>query len=75
MIPICKGKGDIITSGMYSGVKLLEHAMDIVEKVLDKSLRKIVTIDDMQFGSMSRKGTNDAVFNLTEFQGMLWNGQ
>ena len=33
--------------GMYRGVKLLERAMKIVEQVLDKRLRKIVTIDDM----------------------------
>ena len=30
-IPIFKGKGDIINCGMYSGVKLLEHAIKIVE--------------------------------------------
>ena len=35
-ILIFKGKGDIMNSGMYMGVKLLEHAMKIVEKVLEK---------------------------------------
>ena len=37
VIPIFKGKGDIVNCGMYSGVKLLEHAMKIVEKVLVKN--------------------------------------
>ena len=56
-IPIFKEKGDIMNCGMHRGVKLLEHAMKIVENVLEKRLRKIVTIDDMQFGFMSSKGT------------------
>ena len=30
-ISIFKGKGDIVNCGMYRGVKLLEHAMKIVE--------------------------------------------
>ena len=36
--------------------------MKIVEKALEKRLRKIVTIDDMQFGYVPGKGTIDAVF-------------
>ena len=31
---------------MHRGVKLQKHAMKIVEKVLDKRFRKIITIDD-----------------------------
>ena len=50
--------------GMHRGVKLLEHAMKIVEKTLEKILRKIVMIDDIQFGSMPGKGTIHAVFIL-----------
>ena len=54
--------------GMYGGVKLLEHALTIAEKVLVKRLRKIVMIDDMQFGFMPGKGTIDAVFILRWIQ-------
>ena len=32
---------------MHMGAKLLEHAMKIVEKVLEKRLSKIETIDEM----------------------------
>ena len=60
-INIFKGKEDIKNCGMYRGVK---HAMKIVEKVLEKRLQKIVTIDDMQFGFTPGKGTIDAVFIL-----------
>ena len=35
-IPILEGKGYIMICGMYRGVKLLEHAIKIVEKVLEK---------------------------------------
>ena len=39
MIPVFEGKGDIMNSVMNRGVKLLEHAMKIIEKVLEKRLR------------------------------------
>ena len=67
-IHIFEGKGYIMNCGMCRGVKLLEHAMKIVEKLLEKRLRKIVTIDDMQFGFMPGKGTIDAVFILRRIQ-------
>ena len=54
--------------GMHRGVKLPEHAMKIAEKILEKSMRKIVTIDDMQFSFMPGKGTIDAVFILRRIQ-------
>ena len=68
-ISISKGKGDIMNCGMHRGVKLLEHAMKIAEGVLDKSLRIVVTIDDMQFGLLPGKGTVDAVIDLRRIQG------
>ena len=55
-------EGNIMNFGIYGDVNLLEHAMKIVEKELEKRLRKLVTIYDMQFGSMSANGTNDVVF-------------
>ena len=39
------------------------------EKLLEKRLRKIVAIDDMQFGFIPDKGTIDAVFILRHIQG------
>ena len=53
---------------MYIGVKLLEHAMIIIEKILEKGLRKIVAMDDMQFGLMPGNGTFDVVFILRHIQ-------
>ena len=39
IVPIFKGKGDVMSWGSYSGVKPLEHAMNIVEKVLERRIR------------------------------------
>ena len=36
-----KGKGDAMDCGMYTGVKLLEHAMKIYERVLERRLRDL----------------------------------
>ena len=43
--------------------------MKIVVEILEETLRKIITIDDMQFGFMPGKGTIDAVFILRRIQG------
>ena len=53
---------------MYMGAKLLEHAIKIVEKVLEKSLGKFVMIDDVQLGFMPGKGTIVVVFILRRIQ-------
>ena len=37
--PIFKGKGDVMSCGSYRGVKLLEHAMKIVERVLERKCK------------------------------------
>ena len=50
VVPIFKGKGDAMSCGAYRGVKLLEHAMKIAEKVLERRLRHMVKVGDMQFG-------------------------
>ena len=68
VVPIFKGKGDAMSCGAYRGVKLLEHAMKIVEKVLERKLRRVVKVEEMQFGFMPGKGTIDAVFILRRLQ-------
>lgn len=59
VIPILKGKRDAMSCEAYRGVKLLEHAMKIVERVLEKRIRGMVKVGEMQFGIMpgkSRRG-------------------
>ena len=64
VVPTFKGKGDIWNCSCYGAVKLLEHGMKVVEKVLEKRLHRIVTVDEMQFAIMSERGTINAVFIL-----------
>ena len=61
-VPIFKGKGDIRNCSCHRAVKLLEHGMKVVERVLLKRLHRIVSVDKMQFGFMPERGTIDAVF-------------
>ena len=62
VLPIFKGKGDPMECGSYRRIKLLEHAMKVVERIFDHRIRQQVEIDDMQFGFVKGKGTNDAIF-------------
>ena len=68
VVPIFNGKGDAMNCGAYRGVKLPEHAMKIVENVLEKRMRHMVKVDEVQFGFMPGKGTIDAVFILRRLQ-------
>ena len=54
--PIFRRKGDVMDCRAYRGVKLLEHAMKIVERVLENRIKRLVTIDDMQFEIVPWKG-------------------
>ena len=68
MINIYKGKGDALECGSYRGIRLLEHAMKVLEKVIEARVRKIVQIDSMQFGFMPGRGTTDAIFIVRQLQ-------
>jgi hypothetical protein len=68
MMNVYKGKGDALECGSYRGIKLLEHVMKILERVVESRVRKIVKIDDMQFGFMAGKGTTDAIFIVRQLQ-------
>ena len=62
IVPIFKGKGDVMSCGSYRGIKLLEHAMKIVERVLEKQIQTLIHLNKMQFGFMPGKATMDARF-------------
>jgi len=62
VLPIYKGKWDPMECGSYRGIKLLEHAMKVVERIFEERTRQQIDIDDMQFGFMKGKGTTDAIF-------------
>ena len=53
IVNVHKGKGDALECGSYRGIKLLEHVMKVLERVIESRVRNIVKIDEMQFGFMS----------------------
>ena len=52
MVPIYKGKGNVMNCGTYRGVKLLEHGMKIIRRILEKRIKALVVVDNMQFDFM-----------------------
>ena len=58
-------KGDPLNPNSYRGIKLLEHAFKLYEKIFDGRLPEVVDIDKMQYGFMPRRGTVDTVFILS----------
>ena len=67
-VTIYKGKGDPLQCNSYRGIRLLEHPMKVMEKVLEKRLREIVNIDEMQRGFMKGRSTTDAIHVLRQLQ-------
>src|SRR5664279_6497592 len=68
MVKVYKGKGDALECSSYRGIKLLDHVMKIIERVIEKRVRSKVFINDMQFGFRPGKGTTDAIFIVKQIQ-------
>jgi len=68
VLPIYKGRGYPVECGSYRGMKLLEHAMKVVEKIFEHRIRQQTEIDDTQFGFRKGKGTTDAIFMARQMQ-------
>jgi len=47
ILPIYRGKGDPVDCGSYMGIKLLEHAMKVVERIFECRIRQQTEVDDM----------------------------
>ena len=62
ILPIYKGKGDPVECGSNSQIKLLEHAMKVVERIFEHRIRQQIEVDDVQFGFMKGKGTTECHF-------------
>ena len=55
IVPIFKRKGDVMSCGSYRGVKVLQHSMKIVERILERRIRTRVNLNKIQFGFYARK--------------------
>jgi len=61
-----KGQG-IQWSVDLTGIKLLEYAMKVVERIFEHRIRQQIDIGDMQFGFMKGKGTTDVIFIVRQW--------
>ena len=43
------------------GLKLLEHVMEVLERVLERLIRSQVDINNLQFGFMPGRSTTDVI--------------
>ncbi|XP_064121717.1 uncharacterized protein LOC135226205 [Macrobrachium nipponense] len=63
-----KQKGDVMGCGNYRGIKLTEHRLKVLERILDERLREIVKIWKQQHGFMRGRGTVEAIFIVRQLQ-------
>ena len=71
---ICKQKGDAVECGNYRGIKLLEIALKVYERVIERRIRETVHIHSNQFGFMPGRGTTDPIFILRQVQEKILEG-
>ena len=68
VVPIFRGKGDTRNCSCNRTVKISAHGMKVVERVLEKRLCSMVSVDEMQFGFLPERGAIDPVFILRKMQ-------
>ena len=47
---------------------MTEQAIKVTETIADSLIRKVVTIDESQFGFVSGRGTTDTIFVIRQLQ-------
>jgi len=61
LIPFYKGKGDVRSCGNYRSIKLLDHGLKVIERVVEKCFHSFVKLDEMHMGFMPGKGMIDDI--------------
>ena len=67
VVSLFKGK-DALDGNNYCGLKLIDHVLKVIEKVVENIIHEAVNIDEMQFGFCPGLGTTDAIFILRQLQ-------
>ena len=68
LVPVFKKKGDVRNCNTYGGVKLLEHAMKLIERVRERRIQESVNVNLMQFGCMPGRGMTNVLFVVRRMQ-------
>ena len=50
IVSLLKRKGGFLDWNKYQGLKLIDHVLKVIERVVEKIIRETVNIDEMQFG-------------------------
>ena len=66
VVPLYKGKQNVLECGNYCTIKLLEHGMKVVEPVFEKRLRKMVEIREEQYGFVAGKRSIEVILILRQ---------
>ena len=62
VVPTFNVRGDIRNCGCYRAVRRLEHGMKVVERVFEKRLHRIVSVDEMQFVFISERNNCSCIY-------------
>src|SRR6267154_2254273 len=68
MVNVYKGKGNALECSSYRGIKLLDQVLKVLKRVIEARVRKMVKLEEMQFGFSPEKGTTDAIFIVRQVQ-------
>ena len=69
ILNLYKGKGEALDRGNYRGLKLTDQVMNLLGRVLDIFIRKMVNIDNMQFLFVPGRGTTDSILSSVSLRG------
>ena len=61
-------KGDTLNRNNYHGLKLTDHVVKVIERVVENIIPETDNIDEMQFGFYPGRGTADVIFILRQLQ-------
>jgi len=62
IILLYKNKGDIQDCNNYRGIKLLIHNMKLWKRVIERRLRKNISISENKYGFIPSKSTTEAIY-------------
>ena len=68
IVTLFKGKEDELVRSNYRGLKLTDHVLTVIERVVKNITCDTVKTDEMQFGFCPGRATTDAIFILRQPQ-------
>ena len=68
IVSLFKGKGDGLNRNSYLGLRLADHVLKVIERMVENIIHETFNMDKMQFGFCPGRGTTDAIFILRQLQ-------